>query len=82
MRHNQQALLIDGHLDIVVLVKTVIGAVLHDARVRVGEVVLIFVLRALLPAAWAGVHPVCARLRRAFSSRSRSLASYSAFSAA
>ena len=36
--HNQQTFLIYGHLHIVVLVKAVIGAVLHDVRIGIGEV--------------------------------------------
>ena len=41
--HNQEALLICGNLHIVVLVEAFVGAVLHDARIRIREVVLIFV---------------------------------------
>jgi len=43
MGHDQHTLLIGSHLHIVVLVKASIGAVLHDARVGIGEVVLILV---------------------------------------
>src|SRR5574341_740806 len=43
MRHDQQTLLIGSHLHILVLVKAIIGAVLHDARIRIGEVVLILI---------------------------------------
>src|SRR3972149_1442094 len=41
IRHNQQTLLIDRNLGIVMLIHALVGAVLHDPRVGVGEVVLI-----------------------------------------
>ena len=46
MSHDQQALLIGRHLHIVVLVKAILGAVLHAARIRIGEVILIFGARS------------------------------------
>src|SRR6266702_7662206 len=39
--HNEQAPLIRGHLRVVILLKTGIRRVFHDARLRVGEVVLV-----------------------------------------
>ena len=50
MGHDQQALLIGGDLNVVVLINALIGAVLHDARIGVGEVVLILVAWAWLQA--------------------------------
>jgi len=44
---NEQTAVIDGHLSIVMLAEALVGAVLHDARVRIGEVVLILIARAL-----------------------------------
>ena len=46
LAHYQEVLLRDGNLDVVVLVKALVGAVLHDARVGVGEVVLVLVAGA------------------------------------
>src|SRR5260221_13675698 len=43
IRHNELADLVNGDLRVVVLVKAGIGTVLHDARVRVCEIVLILV---------------------------------------
>ena len=43
MGNDQQALLIHAHLHVVVLVEAVVRAVLHDPRLRVGEVVLLLV---------------------------------------
>ncbi len=64
VRHNQQAVVLGRNLGIVMLVKAVIGAVFHDARLRIGEVVLILVAR---PRLWrfrrraAGFPPLLAR---------------------
>ena len=38
--------MLNHHLHIVVLVKATVGRVFHDLRVRIGEVVLVFVSRA------------------------------------
>ena len=82
LAHDQQARLIDRHLGVIVLVKALVGAVLHDARVGIGEVVLVLVARPAV-GGWAGrppgVRPLC---RRAFASRSCTFASYSACSTA
>ena len=43
MGHDQHTFLIGGHLHIVVLVKAIIRAVLHNPRIGIGEVVLILV---------------------------------------
>src|SRR5260221_13467977 len=50
--HNQQAGLVDSGLGVVVLVKAVIGTMLHDRRVRVGEMVLVLVARAWRGRLW------------------------------
>src|SRR5262245_62499724 len=47
LTHDQQAVLVDRDLGIIVLLEALAAAVLHDPRVGVGKVVLIFV-------AWTG----------------------------
>ncbi len=44
--HDQQTPLIHGHLRIVILLEAGVGRVFHDARLRVGEVVLVTVARS------------------------------------
>src|SRR5512139_3043286 len=42
---DQQGVLVDGDLGIVRLLKPSAAGTFHDARLRVGEIVLVFVLR-------------------------------------
>ena len=46
MSHDEQTLLIDGELHMVILLTSGIRWIFHDARVRIGEVVLV-------PIAWS-----------------------------
>src|SRR6266702_8933515 len=44
--HDQQTALIHGHLRMVILLEAGVGGVFHDARLRVGEVVLVALARS------------------------------------
>src|SRR2546421_383159 len=55
--HDQQTLLIHGHLRIVILLKARIRRVFHDARLRVGEVVLVAISGAWHRRGWRTTTP-------------------------
>jgi hypothetical protein len=59
--HDEQTLLIDRNLRVVILLKTSMRRAFHDARLRVGEIVLVAIMWSFFWWGWWTTTPASSR---------------------